>query len=1527
MDERPPSPAVDTGKLAEEQKTSMSSPSSSADDKTTTPKKLLNPTLNLQLQSVLKRHENELEKKVLEDEKLEENDEQTRKSEEEEEEEENERKRRIKAKIDKLKTEDGVKEHAKKESGSKKEKRQKKENGDDDVKSHSQTEANATETMEKTLTEEGSKDKKGKQKKKKKKSKDDEAKKDHKRKKTKDRGEKSKSQKKERNSKSKSPDKEQSDNKGQQQDMEVKEGKSMETSDKNVIENVNRDKENGKELGSSSPSCPLIPGQSSSSLRTEEETETGKVSARGARSTNDEDAENGEKKREEVSGNKDDQSDPKSKNQSVEKSAKQTELGDDETKNRLSGTTKETDVRDDICERQIENTANKVEKSKEKKPSPERKTESAKEKSNNESVKNSLKNIVEETEDGEEREKDEEGGRPEGTTGKEKEDRDMEEEGVEGVDDSTRRGERTTGYLNMKKKGAFKFWRKYFFVMEDQILKYYKSRQDYQNLKNFKGTLDVFAMENVRERRQGFLKHNHYPFDIQRRSKSTVHLAAPTIEERERWLTLLQGALKKHKAPMRYSYTGLTEGILRTTSEQELRASTLPTASSKSKRDSISSTSSSDTDGRNAQSEEGLNNRASVNRDSHIAVHPRVRFGVALNVKLDDLGSVQLKKARESLSAKNRLVDELPEGKREDEIEDEREVGDAQERFGVKLQPLRSEGSDKIRKISPSTLPRLPREPVLPIQKNSLAAKHGDTSPRKSPTPVHKEVNNVPVIPLSKNMKQFVAKSQEDLDEQSSQEMEESGEKPKENSKKTEEDTKKGKEEQGKEEQKEEEDRESKSLTDRVSSLEEIDNMTVSDKCITVDDKEGNTINGDEEEEEELKSLSHTPLAHKLSHASVKIIHYSETEDLMTDEVSQLDQVSVGEAPTPEKNEGLQEDSFSDVEKTTTSPKSVEVVESEDNRDKGKEEEKSKQNVTGEIPLVSQESVSSPSIVPTPPQSRDHPDLSSSSRRKDAKDPSASPRPSERSRTNTGSSTKSQRSDTDTETSLFRFLIGGRSESKGEISSKNKEDHSQVRERTCSDSSLVQKKRSSFLKIFKKEKSKSDKLSRASVAEESIVTRKFEAGNSCKEQGQSSMKNEELSAKTDLTVTEENKSKNPTSTKRGEDAIPSEQGVKLRIHLENEDLQVRSSYCSIYSHSSVEEDPKPRIPEKSRKRETSPYYDVPQNNRPVSGAVFQMVYTEDDPEEKTPVDGCISQEQIEAILDTKEKRKKSVSQYPGPFLSLPLPGGNNRDSGTSSVSANSTSSDTDRPSFFSSISTESDDPLPTTNFLGSNRSSVDSVTLTESGTLQDKETESNAPMNEIVASGSASTSLRQASDATLGVDLRKRKSNNANRSSFTTSELVAVNEEEETESNSSMMKEGDGIAVENKEGGEEKEVEQTKGEEKDEKEETEEKEENQEKEEKEKEEMVKEEDNEEADEDDYFPTLSLNVEHRPTSGSLKVPLPENTPGLRTSGIVALSKYLEEMKDNGEEETVTGRGISRLGHSAAVEKLKETLQEE
>ncbi|XP_064111817.1 muscle M-line assembly protein unc-89-like [Macrobrachium nipponense] len=326
--------------------------------------------------------------------------------------------------------------------------------------------------------------------------------------------------------------------------------------------------------------------------------------------------------------------------------------------------------------------------------------------------------------------------------------------------------------------------------------------------------------------------------------------------------------------------------------------------------------------------------------------------------------------------------------------------------------------------------------------------------------------------------------------------------------------------------------------------------------------------------------------------------------------------------------------------------------------------------------------------------------------------------------------------------------------------------------------------------------------------------------------------------------------------------------VELRPRQHSVKDEARSSTYSRSSITSPELDPPPLVPEKKGMRATSPGHDVPQNNRPVTVQGYEETEMAERKDE-TKVDGVISVDQIDAILSAKDKEKKRKS---GCFDSGGFSGPVER---SQNLNEKAEGSYDRMASVVSITSTESDEPLPKFNFLSctSNRSS------SESSKNRDKNYDSDVSSDaQTDTSRTNQDSVDQDISATLSYLSRLTESmHSGTRGSLNIPQFTV--EEEEGTGTSDQVSAGDSS------------------------EET----------------PVKEED----EQNDYFPVIGggVNLRH-PSSSSRGSQFSD--AGLRTSGINGLKAFLEE---NQPEDSSSRSGISRLGHSAAVEKLRRVSSED
>lgn len=309
----------------------------------------------------------------------------------------------------------------------------------------------------------------------------------------------------------------------------------------------------------------------------------------------------------------------------------------------------------------------------------------------------------------------------------------------------------------------------------------------------------------------------------------------------------------------------------------------------------------------------------------------------------------------------------------------------------------------------------------------------------------------------------------------------------------------------------------------------------------------------------------------------------------------------------------------------------------------------------------------------------------------------------------------------------------------------------------------------------------------------------------------------------------------------------------------------RGSTYSRSSNASREQEPPPMVPEKTRIREKSPVHDIPRSNKPVP-AVLTIQKDEPQVVEDKVVDGNISLEQINAILSAKEIRNKKRLSREQEIL---LEGMGAR-----------------RPSSLSTTSVESDEPLPKTNFIDCDISS------SSSGSLRDQSRSSDSMGSSDHLRLSADLEAA-AADVEAPVTLRKPKLTESltagPRVSLTQPEFTVVEEDLPAASPETERQARSDTPDDHPDGND------TDDHEEDEEDET-------------------------SEQNDYFPVVGVEV-RPPSPTNLKLP---DSP---TLGITRLKAYIDEMEEEDAKASSVRTGISRLGHSAAVEKLKEEITDE
>ena len=308
-------------------------------------------------------------------------------------------------------------------------------------------------------------------------------------------------------------------------------------------------------------------------------------------------------------------------------------------------------------------------------------------------------------------------------------------------------------------------------------------------------------------------------------------------------------------------------------------------------------------------------------------------------------------------------------------------------------------------------------------------------------------------------------------------------------------------------------------------------------------------------------------------------------------------------------------------------------------------------------------------------------------------------------------------------------------------------------------------------------------------------------------------------------------------------------------HCTNSTL-ARSSYCSTYSYCSDSEPP-PSIPQKNGTREDSPGHDIPISNQPVNE--FQSCDKETADKVQISVDGLLSPDQIDSILATKQRRMSLGSTG----VANPLETSYFK----TNENGNSNKNNLQRPTYLSSVSCESDEPLPRTNFSGERLSNC---------SINSKEERKLESLNTELKPNSESWNL-----AGRDIDIQYRNVDRlshysaSNRGSLILPEFTVQEEDEPQESNEKENYLNEISKIN--------------------------------------ENFLQNED----EQDDYFPSFGgINQNDK------LEPLPANS--VRTSGIVGLKEYLENesLLDDSDEVKTT---INRLGHSVAVEKLKTEIK--
>ncbi|XP_050692004.1 titin-like isoform X3 [Eriocheir sinensis] len=343
-----------------------------------------------------------------------------------------------------------------------------------------------------------------------------------------------------------------------------------------------------------------------------------------------------------------------------------------------------------------------------------------------------------------------------------------------------------------------------------------------------------------------------------------------------------------------------------------------------------------------------------------------------------------------------------------------------------------------------------------------------------------------------------------------------------------------------------------------------------------------------------------------------------------------------------------------------------------------------------------------------------------------------------------------------------------------------------------------------------------------------------------------------------------------------------------------------------HSHLSVDtgSDQPPSIPKKTRMRAKSPNHDVPKSNRPVTN--IQLVGMDHEDEPSQTVDGYITEEQIEALLMAKENENKRKQSKGRTQMLLSVP---DAEKGASLPAATSSPSTEEwgprRPAFNSFSSIESEESMPATNFLGTHRGS------SSSGSLRGgrRSLEADGDEHTSLTASESGESLSPEAESPMEHQWRAPRPTDAitakNRLSLTSPEFTVQEEEGLSSPETAKARppcSGDDDKDKRKQENDDDKVEA--GPEAEAKEE--------------------EEADSEAEQENFFPVVGGDVQLRHPPAHLAAALDLHKGELRTSGIVSLKEYLKTQEEDLDK---VKSGISRLGHSAAVEKLKQASNEQ
>lgn len=1032
-------------------------------------------------------------------------------------------------------------------------------------------------------------------------------------------------------------------------------------------------------------------------------------------------------------------------------------------------------------------------------------------------------------------------------------------------------GGRAEGILHKKGKGPFGSWKRYYFVLKGQLLMYYYSEHDYKELAGFKGSLDLTMLEEVSEKKRGFLK-SHFPFALGRRNLKHIVLAAETSEERDHWMSVLRSSLLRPTGGSgNRSDSNLPAPRSGDTSQE--KSATLPARSKTSP--ATSSLSESEDE---AKQDEAKEDEAKQEEEEPKLIQPKKVQRIPVN----PLGPIRID------AVKLRKVDRRPSDGKKDrdkaEGEDPPKELDPEATFGVKLKKHLSPRGDvgeakEAKETSLTPSPKRPnKNPIIPLGKSPLLSRpEGELLKTSSPetqrrggTPERKKSPS-PSIPLSRGVHSVLAKSGEEGDEEregkgaeeavkegvDAREKESREKNPSTKANRSPPSSSSSESEEEKEKDKEED--KPKETERRPSKDMEEEDKAKREDTPKVPDPEGEGEKGKAQErtpeDSERAGGSASPEAKEDSPSSFSSV--SRDQDLSS-QGSLSRQGS--EAEFLQVSVTLKESAGDESEYDQLDEDVLRSVKPSGTPDGERKASQASPKPPSPHHTPSTSETSSPASIRA---------LNENEKPRLAKPNGGSagatpPRSPFRRRSNTNDSSGSCKSEPDSpEKKSGKFMaIFGRKRS-GSLD---------VGRADCGkgDYEVKGKNSNAFSKFLQRKMSKEKKENAKEEKEGSSpdMRKNSEAA--------------EGAAAAEPAIPREAKVADAPSTPKGPvptlnvvPALPEESegpkdeevAVTLRCGFQASG-ESRGSTYSRSSSASREQDPPPMVPEKTRIREKSPAHDIPRSNRPVPGMTSTPKEEPRAVEDKV-VDGNISLEQINAILSAKESKKRLSREREGSLDGDAAKGLGGR-----------------RPSSISTTSVESDEPLPKTNFIDCDISS------SSSGSLKDQ-----ARSRDSVGSGDhvrLSADLEAAAaDAEATVTLRKPKltvSLTAGpRVSLTQPEFTVVEEDVVTTS-PETERQTQGTSPDDRRS--ESEMDDDEDDEED----------------------------EEAEQSDYFPVVGVEV-RPPSPTNLKLP---DSP---TLGITRLKAFIGEMEKEDAKTSSVRTGISRLGHSAAVEKLKEEIVED